>query len=103
MLLNALFKVLQFEISVFDVSWRTLAYQEVRFWIGPLAKLGCFKSTANNFLAYIVTISLESEPIQSLTSSRQFHQHFTHTFFVQKSFLSLEFGFEQTFLQKICA
>jgi len=49
-------------------SWRTLAYQEVRLRIGPLAKLGRFKSTANNFLVYIVTISLVSGPIRSLTS-----------------------------------
>jgi len=47
-------------------SWRTLAYQEVRLQIGPLAKQGCFKSTADNFLVYIVTISLASGPIRSL-------------------------------------
>jgi len=34
----------------------------------PLAKLGRFKSTADNFLVYIVTISLASGPIRSLTS-----------------------------------
>jgi len=44
-------------------SWRTLAYQKVRLWIGPLAKLGRFKSTADNFLVYIVTISLSSGPV----------------------------------------
>jgi len=48
--------------------WKTLAYQEVRLWNGPLAKLGSFKSTADNFLVYIVTISLASGPIQSHTS-----------------------------------
>ncbi len=32
----------------------------------------------------------------------QFHQRFTHTFFIQTSFLCLEFGFEQTFVRKIC-
>jgi len=31
--------------------------------IGPLAKLGRFKSTAYNFLVYTVTISLASGPI----------------------------------------
>ncbi len=49
-------------------SWRTLAYEEVRLQIGPLTKLGRFKSTADNFLVYIVTISLVSGPIRSLTS-----------------------------------
>jgi hypothetical protein len=49
-------------------TWRTVAYQEVRLRIGPLAKLGCFKSTAENFLVYFVTISLASGPILSLTS-----------------------------------
>ena len=49
-------------------AWRTLSYQEVRLWIGPLAKLGRFKSTADNILVYIVTISLASGPIRSLTS-----------------------------------
>ncbi len=48
--------------------WRTVAYQEVRLRIGPLAMLGCFKSTAENFLIYFVTISLASGPILSLTS-----------------------------------
>jgi len=39
-----------------------------------------------------------------LKNSRyQFHQRFTHTFFVRKSFLSLEFDFEQTFVCKIRA
>jgi len=33
----------------------------------------------------------------------QFHQHFLHAFFVQKYFLCLEFGFEQTFVQKMRA
>jgi hypothetical protein len=47
---------------------RTSVYQEVRLPIGPLAKLGCFKSTADNFLVHIITISLESGPIRSLTS-----------------------------------
>jgi len=51
-----------------DGAWRTLAYQEVRLRIGPLAKLGRFKSTADNFLVYIVTSSLASGPIRSLTS-----------------------------------
>jgi len=51
-----------------DMPWRTLAYQEVRLWFGPLAMLGCFKSTADNFLVYIVTICFASEPIRSLTS-----------------------------------
>ena len=50
-----------------DGSWRTVAYQGVRLRIGPLAKLGCFKSTAENFLVYFVTISLASGPILSLT------------------------------------
>jgi len=36
-------------------------------------------------------------------SRRQFHQHFTRPLFVQKSFLCLEFGFEQIFVQKMCA
>jgi len=49
-------------------AWRTLAYQEVRLRIGPLAKLGRFKSTVDNFLVYIITISLASGPIQSLNS-----------------------------------
>jgi len=49
-------------------SWRTLANQEVRLRSGPLAKLGRFKSTADNFLVYITTISLVSGPIQSRTS-----------------------------------
>ncbi len=49
-------------------TWRTLAYQEVRFRIGPLAKLGRLKSTAENYPVYIVTISSSSGPIQSLTS-----------------------------------
>ncbi len=31
----------------------------------------------------------------------QFHQHFLCAFFVQKYFLCLEFGFEQTFVQKM--
>jgi hypothetical protein len=35
-----------------------------------------------------------------LAPRSQFHQRFLHTFFVQKSFLCLEFGFEQTFVQK---
>ncbi len=48
--------------------WRTLAYQEVRPRISPLAKLGCLESTAENILVYIVTISLASGPIQSVTS-----------------------------------
>ncbi len=48
--------------------WITLAYQEVRLRIGPLAKLGRFKSTADNFLVYIITISLASGPIRSLNS-----------------------------------
>jgi len=51
-----------------QMSWRTLAYKEVRLWIGPLAKLGRFKSTADNFLLHIVTISLVSGQIGSLTS-----------------------------------
>jgi len=33
----------------------------------------------------------------------QFHQRFTRAFFVQKSFLCLEFGFERTFVLKIGA
>ncbi len=49
-------------------SWRTVAYQEVRLRIGPLVKLGCFKSTSEIFLVYFVTISLASGPILSLTS-----------------------------------
>jgi hypothetical protein len=49
-------------------TWRTVANQEVILRIGPLAKLGCFKSTAENFLVYIVTVSLASGPILSLTS-----------------------------------
>jgi len=48
--------------------WRTLAYQEVGLRIGPLAKLGRFKSTADNFLVYIITISLASGLFRSLTS-----------------------------------
>ncbi len=44
--------------DVKDIVWRTVAYQEVRLRIGPLAKLGCYKSTAENFLVYFVTISL---------------------------------------------
>jgi hypothetical protein len=44
-------------------AWRTLAYKEVRLRISPLAKLGCFKSIADNFLVYNVTISLASGPI----------------------------------------
>jgi hypothetical protein len=47
---------------------RALAYQGARLQIGPLAKLGSFKSTADNFLVKIVTISLASGPIRSLTS-----------------------------------
>jgi len=43
-------------------SWITLPYQEVRLQIGPLAKLGLVKSTADNFLVYIVTISLAIGP-----------------------------------------
>jgi hypothetical protein len=35
---------------------------------GPLAKLGRFKSTVDNFLVYNVTIRLASGPIRSLTS-----------------------------------
>jgi len=49
--------------QLFHYSWRTLAYQEVRPRIGPLAKLGCLESTAKNFLVYCVTISLASGPI----------------------------------------
>jgi hypothetical protein len=45
-----------------------LAYKEVRLWIGLLAKLGRFKSTVDNFLVYIITVSLASGPIQSLIS-----------------------------------
>jgi len=45
------------------VAWRTLAYQEVRPQIGPLAKLGCLESTAENVLVYRVTVSLASGPI----------------------------------------
>ncbi len=44
------------------------AYQEVRLRIGPLAKLGRFKSTVDNFLIDIITISLASGPTRSLTS-----------------------------------
>jgi len=33
----------------------------------------------------------------------QFHQHFSRTFFVHKTFLCLEFGFERTFVQKMRA
>ena len=33
-------------------SWRTLAYQEVRLRIGPLAKLGCFKWIAEKLHRY---------------------------------------------------
>ncbi len=33
----------------------------------------------------------------------QFHQRFMCTFFVRNTFLCLEFGFEQTFVQKMCA
>ena len=51
-----------------DPTNEKLDYQEVRLRIGPLAKLGCFKSTAENFLVYFVTISLASGPILSLTS-----------------------------------
>ena len=50
------------------LTWRTVAYQEVRLRIGPLAKLGHFKSIAENFLIHIVTISLASGPIRGLTS-----------------------------------
>ena len=39
------------------LAWRTVAYQEVRLQIGPLAKLGCERSIAENLLVYIVTIS----------------------------------------------
>jgi len=57
----------KFKLNLFP--WRTLAYQEVRLRIGPLAKLGRFKYTLDNFLVYIIiTISLASGPIQSLTS-----------------------------------
>jgi hypothetical protein len=40
-------------------SWRTLAYQEVIFRIGPLARQGRFQSTAD-FFVNIASISLES-------------------------------------------
>ncbi len=49
-------------------AWRAVAYQAVRLRIGPLAKLGCFKSTVENFLVFFVTISLASGLILSLTS-----------------------------------
>jgi len=45
--------------------WRT-AYQEVRLRIGPLAKLGRLKSSAENFLVFFVTISLASGPSEVL-------------------------------------
>jgi len=65
--------------------WRTLTYQEVRFWIGPLAKLGHLKSTAENFLVYIVTISLAGVPIRSLSSRDQFHQRSIKRFYARRS------------------
>jgi len=49
------------------LTWRTLAYQEVRLRI-PLAKLGRLKSSTENFLVYISAISLASGPIRSFTS-----------------------------------
>jgi len=78
-ILNNIDIALSFKVHFFDIenikskslsmsAWRTLAYQEVRLRIGPLAKLGRFKSTVDNFLVYIVTISLASGLIQSLTS-----------------------------------
>jgi len=94
-----------FEGMAIGESWRALTYQEVRLRIGPLAKLGRFKSTADNFLVYIVTISFASDlvsrsdlppgkvlhewvnyhyPVKS-----QLHQHFTLGFSVQKSFAQL--------------
>jgi len=32
----------------------------------------------------------------------QFHQHFSHEFFIRTSFLCLEFGFKRTFVCNIC-
>jgi len=43
-----------------DQPRRTLAYHEVSLRIGPLAKLGHLKSSAQNFLVYIVAISFAS-------------------------------------------
>ncbi len=42
--------------------------QEVVLRKGPLGKLGCFESTAEIFFVYIASISLESGPIQCITS-----------------------------------
>jgi len=39
--------------------------------------------------------------IKSEFARSQFHQHFTREFFIQTSFLRLEFGFQQTFVHKI--
>ncbi len=40
--------------------------KEGRLRIGPLSKLGRFKSTAKNFPVYFATLSLTSGPILSL-------------------------------------
>jgi hypothetical protein len=46
---------------------------------------------------------VENVSLYDITSWCQFHQRFTHPFFVRMSFLCLEFGFERTFVCKICA
>ncbi len=48
-------------------AWETLAYQQVRLRISPLAKAVKNRSTAENFLLCIVTISLASWPIWYVT------------------------------------
>jgi len=66
--------------------------------MSPLAKLGRKKSTFENFCVYIVTISLVVGLIISLTYWSQFHQRFTHTFFVQKDFFLVTFWQKKTFV-----
>ncbi len=41
--------------------------------------------------------------VDKIDSKCQFYQRFFRAFFVQKSFLCLEFGFERTFVKKMLA
>ncbi len=89
-----------------DIARRRLSACRA-FWLcqfhqpNKLAQVICYKQKLCPPL-HLDTSRID-EQLLLLLYRCQFHQRFTHSFFVRTSFLWLEFGFEQIFVRKICA
>jgi len=72
---------------------------EINFFQTLVKKITIFKKNPRLCLSYCLLVSCQQPFINAYRC--QFHQRFTRAFFVQRSFLCLEFVFEQTFICKI--